>query len=596
MRIKIPNAKWIVPVTAVGLLSVTGCADDKYDINDVDLTIGIGSGELELPGSSTTDIMLSEILDIDDSECVDTVEGGDYMFTQKGADVDPVHPEIDKIVITEESHIDRNVHFDMSSVIGGALNSRRRVVLNTPITAQDDIRMFEYSGERPDGLVELHSALVEENFSLAIKFSQTLSNHVPTLKELSVRFPGYMVLDGVVVYGGAVLKQNGSILELDNVNTGSELVIRGRVKSLDFKSTDTELGKLVFGTETVKLDGRIHVKASFDELEGTVSPSDKDEFYISSEMDLGTFTVTSATGKFDPDIDLSDLGDAEITGVPSFLTDGDVVVDLDNPHILISLDSDLDIGGTITGTLESYKDGGRIAQVKVPEMTIKANDVTKICVCRVNKDIPAGYTAVVVPTLSDLIKTIPDKITFSADAHADKNTVATFKLGHTYTMQPAYRIEAPLAFGADACIIYTDSIEDMNEDLQDFDLSNDARLEITANIENRVPAYLQLSAVAVGVDGNVLGDDEINIDCKDAVVLASGNGSDTETTPVRIIVNQKKTGSLGKLDKIRFTVKATAKMDGNPTVTGVPLNARKHLIRATDVKIKLIGKVTADLN
>ena len=594
MRIKIPNAKWLVPVMAAGLLAVTGCADDKYDINDVDLTIGIGSGELELPGSSTTDIMLSEVLDIDDSECVDTVEGGDYMFTQKGADVEPVHPEIDRIVITEESHIDRNVHFDMSSVIGGALNSRRRVVLNTPITAQDDIRMFEYSGERPDGLVELHSALVEENFSLRVKFSQTLCNHVPNLKELSVRFPGYMVLDGVSAHGAA-LNQKGAVLAFNNVSTKSDLVITGRVKSLDFKSTDKELGQLVFGTETVKLDGKIHVKASFDELEGTVSPSDKDEFYISSEMDLGTFTVTSATGKFDPDIDLSDLGDAEITGVPSFLTDGNVVVDLDNPHILISLDSDLDIGGTITGTLESYKDGRRIAQVNVPEMTIKANDVTKICVCRVNQDIPAGYTAVVVPTLSELIKTIPDKITFSADANADKNTIATFKLGHTYTMQPAYRIEAPLAFGADACIIYTDSIEDMNEDLQDFDLSNDARLEITAHIDNRVPAYLQLSAVAVDVDGNEL-DDEISIDCKDAVVLASGNGSDTETTPIKITVNQKKTGSLKKLDKIRFTVKATAKMDGNPTVTGVPLNARKHLIRATDIKIKLIGKVTADLN
>lgn len=594
MRIKIPNAKWLLPVTAVGLLVVTGCTDDKYDLNEVDLTVGIGSGELELPGSSTTDIMLSEVLDIDDSECVDTVDGGDYMFTQKGADVEPVHPEIDRIVITEESHVDKNVHFDMSAIINGTANSKQRVKLNHAITAQDDIRMFEYSGDRPDGLVELHSALVEEHFSLAVKFSQTLANHVPTLKELSVRFPGYMILDRVTAHG-ATPEQKGSTLAFKNVSTASDLVITGTVKSLDFSSKDTELGKLVFGKETVKLDGRVHVQASFDEMNGTITPADKDEFYISSDMNLGTFTVTSATGKFDPDIDLSDLGDAEITGVPSFLTDGDVVIDLDNPKIYIDIESDLDLGGTISGKLTAYKDGRTTASVNVPEMTIKAAGPTRLCICRKNEGILPGYEAEVVSNLSDLIKIIPDKITFEADANADKNTTATFKLGHTYTMQPAYRIEAPLAFGADACIVYTDSIEDMNEDLQDIDLSNDARLEITANIENRVPAYLQLSAEAVGLDGNVLGDDEIKIDVKNAVI-ASGNGTDTEVTPLTIVVNQKKTGSLKKLDQIKFTVTATAKMDGQPTVTGIPLNARKHLIRATDISIKLIGKVIADLN
>ena len=40
--------------------SVTGCTNDDYDFDQIDATMGFGSGELEIPASSTMNIPLSD--------------------------------------------------------------------------------------------------------------------------------------------------------------------------------------------------------------------------------------------------------------------------------------------------------------------------------------------------------------------------------------------------------------------------------------------------------------------------------------------------------------------------------------------------------
>ena len=41
--------------------SVTGCTNDDYDFDQIDATMGFGSGELEIPASSTMNIPLSDV-------------------------------------------------------------------------------------------------------------------------------------------------------------------------------------------------------------------------------------------------------------------------------------------------------------------------------------------------------------------------------------------------------------------------------------------------------------------------------------------------------------------------------------------------------
>ena len=59
---------------------MTGCMDDGYDFNEVDMTVGIGGDGLSLPVSSTDTIKLEDVLELDGSESVVVKDNGDYVF------------------------------------------------------------------------------------------------------------------------------------------------------------------------------------------------------------------------------------------------------------------------------------------------------------------------------------------------------------------------------------------------------------------------------------------------------------------------------------------------------------------------------------
>ena len=96
----------VAPLLACLLLSplaFTSCTDDHYDLNEVDSTIGVGSDGLRLPTSSTDEIQLSDVLELNESDVVKIQENGDYMFEQDGGDVTPARPMIDIIQISKQS-------------------------------------------------------------------------------------------------------------------------------------------------------------------------------------------------------------------------------------------------------------------------------------------------------------------------------------------------------------------------------------------------------------------------------------------------------------------------------------------------------------
>lgn len=84
---------------------MTGCMDDGYDFNEVDMTVGIGGDGLSLPVSSTDTIKLEDVLELDGSESVVVKDNGDYVFEQTGDDVAPVHPAIDPIVVSQVARL-----------------------------------------------------------------------------------------------------------------------------------------------------------------------------------------------------------------------------------------------------------------------------------------------------------------------------------------------------------------------------------------------------------------------------------------------------------------------------------------------------------
>lgn len=577
-------------MTLLGGLALASCVNSDYDFNEVDATMGFGGEGLELPGSSTDTIKLADVLDLGDDDCVKVRPNGDYVFEQVGDNVEPAQPEIAPISVTQRQSVSYDIDINVEPATRSAGDARAVTVV---LSADGDMQSFEYDGDKPAEVVGLDYAETDANLSFSLHFPAGLSSVVASLDEISIQMPSFMELSDVSANIGAdgSWSIDGSRIVFSNITTSRDLTVSARVGRLRFGVSD-ELGSLGIDGDKIVLDGRVHVSMN---SVATVSGGSIEGLTASSDFAIDDMQITSVTGRFDPEIDLDNLGDVEITGVPDFLTDGNVRVDLYNPQILLTLNSDLNMGGFVGGTLTSWKDGQPIASVTVPEMAVRAGGMTEMCICRNGEGIE-GYDVVqVVPELSTLIETIPDRITFEGTARADRNQTCEFELGHRYTVQPAYRVEAPIAFAENAQIVYKDTIDEWHEDIEDFELSDNSYITFTANIENRVPAYLTLSAYAIDVDGQRMGDDEIKVEVSNTVI-ASADGETSSETPLTIRVSQNDGRALSRLDGLVFDVTASASDGGANPVEGMTLNSEKHFLIARDIKIKLVGTLIGDFN
>lgn len=569
---------------------MASCVNSDYDFNEVDATMGFGGEGLELPGSSTDTIKLADVLDLGDDDCVKVMPNGDYVFEQVGDNVEPAQPEIAPISVTQRQSVSYDIDINVEPATRSAGDARAVTVV---LSADGDMQSFEYDGDKPAEVVGLDYAETDANLSFSLHFPAGLSSVVASLDEISIQMPSFMELSDVSANIGAdgSWSIDGSRIVFSNITTSRDLTVSARVSRLRFGVSD-ELGSLGIEGDKIVLDGRVHVSMN---SVATVSGGSIEGLTASSDFAIDDMQITSVTGRLDPEIDLDNLGDVEITGVPDFLTDGNVRVDLYNPQILLTLNSDLNMGGFVGGTLTSWKDGQPIASVTVPEMAVRAGGMTEMCICRNGEGIE-GYDVVqVVPELSTLIETIPDRITFEGTARADRNQTCEFELGHRYTVQPAYRVEAPIAFAENAQIVYKDTIDEWHEDIEDFELSDNSYITFTANIENRVPAYLTLSAYAIDVDGQRMGDDEIKVEVSNTVI-ASADGETSSETPLTIRVSQNDGRALSRLDGLVFDVTASASDGGANPVEGMTLNSEKHFLIARGIKIKLVGTLIGDFN
>lgn len=599
------KSKMLVCLLSCGLLTLgTGCTDNDFDLSKIDTTIGIGSDGLTLPTNSTENIMLDDFLELNNSDLVSIAANGDYMFHKEGDDCTPARPNIDRVVVTSQG-INNNfkvaVVVPPSALLSGRKLSKRAKKIDL-IKAGGKVAEFEYVGNAPKEIEDLTSAGVAAPVTIRVNLSNDLKNFVPKFKELTLQIPSYMHLNITSCSPNSYSydTKTGKIT-LKDVNTASNIVIEGKVNMLDFKATPTTNNKLTFVANKknegkVNMKGEIETSISFDEINANVTsiPSD---LHLSAVMSMGDITITSAKGKFNPDIDLGNLGNIKINDVPDFLTGDEVNVNLHNPVIELKIGSDIAVTGKVSGTIVATFDNGKPNRsVAIPKMTIKPNANTRICICKHKEGVDAtNYDEVVeVPNLSDIFATIPKTIKFNADASADATQEAEVKLGHQYTITPKYNITAPLAFDAGANISYTDSFDGWNENIEDCEFAEGTHIELTADIENKLPAYLDVNADAIDVDGNKMSQDLIEVKVSNSIA-ASTDGVQAKTTPITITLREKKSGMLKKVDGLEYNIKLAAG-EGNDAIVGKTINAYHHTITAKNIKVKLVGKIIADFN
>ena len=579
----------LVSLLTAGFL-VTGCTNDDYDFDQIDATMGFGGGELEIPASSTMDIPLSDILELEENGSVKIAANGDYLFQLTGTDASSASPMISPIVLRGNSY-SSTLTLNASSAAKGTRAAGTHLSFVSPKQ-----QMFEYNGT--DAAVKsLNSAEVADEIELKINLTlDGLSSAIATIDKATLTLPGYLEISQVTGNGNPMV--NGSKITVENVSTSSNLQLTIKAKKLDFEKQDA-YGKVVIGNNgSIKMDGYFDLG-----IEADVTRVPTSALTIDANVNVIDITLKSATGIFDPEINISSLGDVSVTGVPDFLSEDGVRADLDNPQIILSIKNDMDAAAKVSAKVISTKNDQNLAIVQLPEMNIcktTVAPVTKICICRhKTAELTAQYGAANVYEVSNLAtlinQHIPDYVQITdVETKADPSQEMTIEFGRYYKVVPSYEIYAPLAFAEDAVIEYADDFDGWNDDLDDLELSEGTYVRLTADAQNLVPATLIVEATPLGVGGTDISN-LIEVNVKKGTVKASADGVTAVNSPLEIELREKVKGGLQKLDGLSYKVKGKASHDGT-TVTGINLNSEKHTLKLENINVKLVGKVIGNFN
>ena len=576
----------------VGGFLVTGCTNSDYDFNEIDATMGFGGDGLELPASSTMDIPLKDVLDLEENGSVKLDDEGNYLFQLTGSGSSEANPKIEPIRLEGRSY-NANIPISLSA----SAKATRSLTASSGIPEVKE-KMFEYHGVDKSVKSLTKANMKPVTMKLTLGFSG-ISSVISKIKKSTLTLPGYLCLKRVEGNGNGVPTVNGSKIVIDNVSTGKNLELTITSNELLFSEQDA------YGTLSIAEDGKIDMDGYFglkiDDFELTGTPSTAN-MSIAAKVEVENIELTSATGVFDPEVNFGSLGEVDVTGVPDFLSDDNVVADLANPQILLTINNEMNVAATVKATVTATKSGQTTATVQLPEMYIEKNSVsptTQICICREKTpELTAQYgekNVYAVSNLSTLINKIPDHVSIgNVEARADQSKEATVEFGKPYHITPSYEVYAPLAFGKDAVIEYSDQFDGWNDDIDDLELSENTYVRLTADAISKVPAALILEATPLGVGGADISN-LIDVNIKKGEVSASTDGETAVTSPLEVEIREKVKGGLKQLDGLSYKVQGKATHNGT-TVEGITLNANKHTLKLNNIKVKLVGKIIGDFN
>ena len=576
----------------VGGFLVTGCTNSDYDFNEIDATMGFGGDGLELPASSTMDIPLKDVLDLQENGSVKLDDEGNYLFQLTGSGSSEANPKIEPIRLEGRSY-NANIPISLSA----SAKATRSLTASSVIPEVKE-KMFEYHGVDKSVKSLTKANMKPVTMKLTLGFSG-ISSVISKIKKATLTLPGYLSLSRVVGDGNDMPIPTSSRIDIADISTSRDMVLTITSNELLFSEQDA------YGTLSIAEDGKIDMDGYFglkiDDFELTGTPSTAN-MSIAAKVEVENIELTSATGVFDPEVNFGTLGEVDVTGVPDFLSDDNVVADLANPQILLTINNEMNVAATVKATVTATKSGQTTATVQLPEMYIEKNSVsptTQICICREKTpELTAQYgekNVYAVSNLSTLINKIPDHVSIgNVEARADQSKEATVEFGKPYHITPSYEVYAPLAFGKDAVIEYSDQFDGWNDDIDDLELSENTYVRLTADAISKVPAALILEATPLGVGGADISN-LIEVNIKKGEVSASTDGETAVTSPLEVEIREKVKGGLKQLDGLSYKIQGKATHNGT-TVEGITLNANKHTLKLNNIKVKLVGKIIGDFN
>lgn len=611
-------------------LLFTGCIDDSYDLDKVDLTMKLNTDGLGVKLGNTDLIALADILDED--ETVKTEANGLYYLVKDGTS--NFNVKVDNMTTSfNDTKLDMNTPvLQYNDVFEQLRNAGIPVTHGStlPIPAdfemhgsaegdqKVDFKITDVSDVKQVKTIDLQKSkvaltLTEANkpasLNLGVTRLKNIRLYLPKFLGVTDVAPGWELKEGnVLVYkNGGIYNYNRNKPEICSVYLNKVALDQtkneGKVENGNIELTPAELN-IRMTAEQVYFENRAGRELS-------MKVDDQASVRLDIQVPNNVLNINQVTGKFNPAINPDNERIDVSNDLPDFLQDKEVRIVATNPTIrfhanMSTLPVGIDMRGTLTAVKENgaFENGATTKVVKLDKGVMEMGRDNYVYYCNQGntpydpEGAKAGAATVKnTANIGDLITELPDylEVDLKNNQINVKNEYYTVQLGRDYHVDADYSVFVPFEFDRGLKVVYNDSTESMHSDLKD--LSATGTLEVMADAYNTIPLELLVGLKAVDVDGNEL---PVEFNTAEAHV-AAGDGttytmngevkqrSGSEVmTPIKITAKLDDKDLLSRIDKLCFNIHADA--------TGSNKLVSTQYLKLNNIKIKLHAGVIADFN
>ena len=564
-------------------LWTVSCVDNKYDLDkDIDMTINVGGEHLTIPAGSSDTAYLSKIIEVEEGDILQPDATTRVYHLTKKDDIDVKPTTVKEVTIS-------SANTDLTKELVGT-GSSASASITTDL--EEENNLTAKASDIDEALIELGALGAETPASLTLTFEFLNTGNLTfgsvTAKNLEIQLPDFLMFEK-----GEVEEGNKLILNDEELKNAQKVL---HVIGYEFGEKAGE-GEKPDENRTITIDGKVTMKGQVV----TSGIGGSGSLTMTMHVTLGEMTANSVTGVIQPNID-AETTKIELNDLPDFLKDEETRLDISNPVILLRANNPLETLVEVDAVLTPMKDNAQIdgKEVKVGSgngktPVVLASGENVIALSRTGESSLEGVTAnVKVEDINNLLETIPDDIVVDLQPVVRNNEdYYTAKLGWSYEMPSSYEVDVPLSFEQGLNIVYNDSIQDLNKDLNDLDKVGLKNVKVILSVDNAIPLKLQLKAENVQIKdvyGNELSAVKKTIEEDKQYVAESTDGEKPATSELVLNLTSDDTAFLSKIDRICFKITAVT-----GTTTGVPLKDTQWL-KITSIKLSVPGGVNVDLN
>ncbi len=571
-------------------LWTVSCVDNKYDLDkDIDMTINVGGEYLTIPAGSTDTTFLSKIIEVEEGDILQPDATTRVYHLTKKDDIN-VEPTTVKEVTVGATTTD----LESIEIVNNTGVSFSEPEVSADITTSGD---FEATANDIDeALKELGSLRAKTPVDLNLTIDFNISGGNLTFNQVKANKLKLVFPDYIVFKEDEGIQDNELILDEEVLSVNGSSYTR-TLKVEGYKFSDAAGSGMKLNAEgSLTIEGNISMEGDVV----TSGISGTGTLVLVPKAVLEEMTVNSVTGVIQPKIE-AETTKIELNDLPDFLKDEDTRLDITNPVILLKADNPLETDVEIDAVLTPKKNNVNIEghEVKIgtgygQNKVALIPGTNIIALSRTGKCSIEGVTEnIKVEDINNLLETIPDDIDVNLQPIVRNENYYNAELGKEYDLPASYEVDVPLSFEQGLNIVYNDSVQDLNKDLNDLDKVSLKNAKIMLSVDNAIPLKLQLKAENVQIKdvyGNELTAVKKTMEEDKQYVTESTDGEKPATSELVLSLTSDDTAFLSKIDRICFKITAVP-----GSATGVPLKDTQWL-KVTSVKLSVPGGVNVDLN